>query len=190
MSRAARGRKATLTGFLILAIIAFFLWPQGASAKVYRYVDKDGTVSYTDSMQAVPEGQRKKAKVVEGVREQETQPAGEDRQTTDPGSVHSFKDQLQSLTEAVMKKGHWKDIAVVASGVVILLLIGRARRVIGPNAAWTILRIIAVLGVLAYFFFAYTKGMSDIFETLKKSVGGVRERIEKKQVDQYRRGGE
>ncbi|MBA4371751.1 MAG: hypothetical protein C0402_02690 [Thermodesulfovibrio sp.] len=178
--------------FLFLAV-AVFLTPGQSSAEVYKYVNKDGVVSYTDSLQAVPEKYRSKATVVKGLREQEEKPADKTSSTPttsaakpDAQPVPQQKDrvpvkqQLEKKIQDFSEKGYWKPILIILAFIAVFFLMGKASDTIGHKGLWTALRFLVVLGLLAYFFYAYTKEMSGVYSSLSEQVKTLKGTIDKK----------
>lgn len=170
-----------------------------SAAEVYRYVNKDGTVGYTDSLQAVPEKYRKSAKPVEGLREKEDTTAGseegkgnqaaEQKALQEPRkTLVPLKARVEDAVGGVMSGGYWRHIAVTVAFIVVFILIGKAGKALGHKEVWTVLRLLVVIGFMTYFIYAYTKEISDIYGSLREQVGSVKGKIEKRRVDEDKLG--
>jgi len=99
----------TLMKYLkIFIIITFLMFSVGAAAEIYKYVDEDGNVHFTDDINQVPEAQRDKvSSYVESVsedppdqeitQENQSEQATTDQQANPPDLSD---DELQSLEDA------------------------------------------------------------------------------------------
>lgn len=185
---------------LLLLAIADLLVSRISFAEVYKYVNKDGVVSYTDSLQAVPEKQRKKATVVPGLRDKEEKsadkakgPAGEpvpdEKQNIGEKiekSIGPARQQTVKVIQDVKDNEYWKPAAVVIAFIIVFFLIGKAANSLGYKKVGSILRILVVLGLLAYFFYAYTQEMSGMYTSLTGNVNRVKGMIDKRHADENR----
>jgi hypothetical protein len=167
--------------------------PRPSSAEVYKYVDKNGVVSYTDSLQAVPEKHRSKATIVKGLREKEEKPS--DKTSSEPVTTTVKQDgqpepqqkdqlpvkkQIEKKVQDLKDKGYWKPILIILAFIAVFFILGKASRVMGHKEVWTVLRILVVLGLIAYFFYAYTKEMSGVYGSLSEQVNTLKGTIDKK----------
>jgi len=179
----------------IVSVFVFFVAP--ASAEIYKYVKKDGSVGYSDSIQAVPEEYRKKATVVKGLRENEgssadktkTKPAVEAPRNETTAEVprkieQPLMMQVKKASDSFMEKGYWKHVVVICVFILVYFLLGKASRAIGHKEVWTLLRILVVLGIMSYFFYVYTKEISEIYSSMVDSVKGASTRIDKRRSEE------
>ncbi|MGC2061744.1 MAG: DUF4124 domain-containing protein [Thermodesulfovibrionales bacterium] len=184
-------------GFLLLLALAILLVPSPSASEVYKYVNKDGVVSYTDSLQAVPDKYRKKATVVKGLREQDEKsvdkapaneisvmPEQETRQVPPQQDSIPVKQQIETKVQNIREKGYWKPVAVILALIAIFALMGKASESLGHKRLWTVLRLIVVLGLMSYFLYAYADGMSGVYSSLSKQVYSIKGRIDKRHVDE------
>lgn len=200
--RSFRGRGCSWRWFLFL-LLGGLLLPSPSPAEVYKYVNKDGVVSYTDSLQAVPEKYRSKATAVKGLREQDERPADKapaDATTLSPkhGSRQAMPQQEQTparqrIEENVRDfrdKGYWKPVGIILVLIVVFFLMGKAGGALGHKGVWTVLRVLVVLGLLSYFLYAYTDEMSGVYGSLSEKVYNIKGRIDKRHVEENRQQNE
>jgi hypothetical protein len=180
---------------LFLLVLAGLLLPSPAVAEVYKYVNKDGVVSYTDSLQAVPEKYRKTATVVKDLREKEEKPAGQvtggtasgtRKQEPQPQASTPVKEQLEQRVHDIREKGYWKPVVVILGLIAVFFLMGKASDVLGHKGLWTVLRIFVVLGLMGYFLYAYTNEMAGVYNTLREQVDSLKSKVDKRQTDENR----
>lgn len=178
-----------------LVFLATVLLAQASlsSAEIYKYVNKDGVVSYTDSLQAVPDKYRTKATVVKGLREKEEKPADKAADSTASSAAKQegpqaqkqqetlpVKKQIEKKVQDLKDKGYWKPILIILAFIAVFFLLGKASETLGHKGLWTILRLLVVLGLLVYFFYAYTREMSGVYSSLSDQVNTVKGTIDKK----------
>jgi hypothetical protein len=196
---ARRGRVvcARLLPPLTLAIL--LLMPSLSPAEVYKYINKDGVVSYTDSLQAVPEKYREKATVVKGLREKGDKPADmtpataasatakqEAPQIQPPQSSIPVRQQIEKRVQDITDKGYWKPVVVILAFIAVFVLLGKAGDLLGHKGLWTVLRILVVLGLMSYFLYAYIDEMSGVYNTMSDRVYSIKGRIDKRHGDESR----
>lgn len=193
------GNKNYFYFLIAVSVIFVCLIHSTSSAEVYKYVNKDGVVSYTDSLQAVPEKYRKNANVVKGLREKEEKPADkasagpadatvkqEGQQAPQQKDQLPVKQRIQKKVQDLRDKGYWKPVIIILALIAVFFLMGKASRAMGHNEVWTVLRIIVVLGLLAYFFYAYTDELSGVYGSLSEQVYSLKGGIDKRHANEYR----
>ena len=188
-------RKLVL--LLLLLTIADLLVSRISSAEVYKYVNKDGVVSYTDSLQSVPEKQRKKATVVPGLREKEEksadkakgpggEPAPDEKQNIGEKiekTIGPAKQQAVKVIQDAKDNEYLKPAAVVIAFIIVFFLIGKAANSLGYKTVGSILRVLVVVGLLAYFFCAYTQELSGRYTSVTSNINLVKGTIDKRHAD-------
>jgi len=183
--------------FIAVSVSLVCLGYSSCDAEVYKYVNKDGVVSYTDSLQAVPDRYRKNATVVKGLREKEetisdksstgstTATTKQEGQQAQPQRKSiPVQQQIQQKVQDLRDKGYWKPVVIILALIAVFFLMGRASKAMGHKKVWTVLRILVVLGLMSYFFYAYVDEMSGVYSSLSKEVYSVKDRIGKKHADE------
>jgi hypothetical protein len=177
---------------LLLLALASLLFSSQASAEIYKYVNKDGVVSYTDSLQAVPEKYRKTATVVKGLREKDEKPGDKEPASAVPPTPNqeaqkdsiAVKQQIEKKVQDIREKGYWRPVVVILAFIAVFFLMGKASESLGYKGLWTILRILVVLGLMSYFVYAYIDEMSGVYSTLSNQVHSIKGSIDKRHADE------
>ncbi|MHB8882236.1 MAG: DUF4124 domain-containing protein [Thermodesulfovibrionales bacterium] len=157
-----------------------------ASAEIYKYVDKDGVESYTDSLQAVPEKHRKKAVEVKGLREKD-EVAKTSAQAPDvnqeapqgPSKTALLRLKAKATAEGFMEKGYWKPVALFTALIILFMIIGKLGRTMGSGPLWMVIKMVIVLAFLVGAYYLYSKEIADIFTSMRGGATGLEKQVEK-----------
>lgn len=160
-------------------------------ADVYKYVDKNGTVCFTDSIQAVPKDYRKKAEIVsvQPKKEKGQQSEAAIQTTENKGpratvlSTEKEEEAKENIKEAIkgfVSNRLFKLIAGLIGFLFIFIIIGKASNFLGHKRVGSILRIALTLLVLLYLFNSHLKEVVNVFAMLKEEVLGVKKQAEER----------
>ena len=92
--------------FLLIFLLLFLLLPFSVEAEIYKYVDKNGNIAFTDNLNNVPENQRSKP---EGIPKKQASPSNPP--TAAPDSLEEkAKDADKWLLETLKKEYGLKEV--------------------------------------------------------------------------------
>ncbi|TAN43446.1 MAG: DUF4124 domain-containing protein [Nitrospirae bacterium] len=178
-------KNSLLIGILMIFGLGLFSL-QPVSAAVYKYVDKDGVESYTDSLQAVPEKHRKKAVEVKGLREKDetakaSGPAPEVKQEAPQGPSKTATARLKAkaAAEGFMEKGYWKPVALFTGLIIVFMIIGKLGRTMGSGPIWMVVKMAVALAFLVGAYYMYSKEIADMFASMRGGASGLEKQVEK-----------
>lgn len=155
--------------------------------EMYKYIDKDGTPSYTDDIQLVPTEHRKKAVKIYNRPESSPEKTSA-RQAAEPAGTESGKVSNPAGAIAAFKKDPVKFFfsgralgvaAVLAAFILALFAIGKVAARVGHQQAGMVIKIgLTFLGLL-YVIGSYAGEMSEAFDVLKGEVMDIKAKKEK-----------
>lgn len=172
--------------FTVVVLFSLVVVTEGFAEEMYKYIDKDGTPSYTDDIQLVPTEHRKKAVKIYNRPEspdkpsasQAAEPAGtESGEVSNPdGAIASFKkDPLKFLFSGRVLS----VAAALAAFILALFAIGKVAARVGHQQAGMVIKIgLTFLGLL-YVIGSYAGEMSEAFDALKEEVMDIKAKKEK-----------
>ena len=90
-----------LFGACLLLLSFILFWPTSVKADFYKYVDKNGTVHFTDRYESIPKEYRNQIKTIQERPSPQTptQPLGEKEKKEDEGSVKEKTSQSKAAEE-------------------------------------------------------------------------------------------
>lgn len=177
----------------ISAILLNVIFIQNSFAAIYKYVDKNGAVCFTDSIQGVPEEYRGKAIIISGqsgkgnrepseiqpVENKETDSAG-DSTTEKKEETAKIKEKIMEAVKGFISSRLFKLFAGIIGFIFLFVIIGKVSSSLGYSKIGSILRIALTLFVLLYVFNSHLKEVVNAFSTLKEEVLGVKKQAEER----------
>ena len=99
MDKMKNGLNLFGTGLLLGFFILF--WPTSVKADFYKYVDKNGTVHFTDRYESIPKEYRNQIKTIQErpSPQEPTQPSGDKEKKEDEGAVKEKASQSKASEE-------------------------------------------------------------------------------------------
>jgi hypothetical protein len=180
-----------------ISVLSVFLLVSLSSAEVYKYTDQDGTVSYADSIDAVPQKYRKTATVVEGLREPTlsvqdgSKPADKEAKAAEKRSkTDAAKAGAKGFLNDFIEKDYWKPVALFIGLIVVYQLVGKLGRTMGGGPLWTSIKLVIVAGFLVGAFYIYSKEMSGMFDSILNNVFGITRKVETMKTNVNKNPGE
>jgi len=173
---------------IILAGILSVLSAGPAVAAIYKYVDENGTPSFVDSLDAVPEKHRKKAVLVSGRPEsKDRQLSGKEAKSETPEEDKKGKETFINKAKeyARLVRGSRAAMALLALAAFFVLLAVAGKIAESLNQKWlgVLLKLMLTAGLLVYLFATYSKEVGSLFgmaKDLKEEVKGIRSKTEEK----------
>ena len=172
---------------VVLAVILCVLSAGPGFAAIYKYVDKNGTPSFVDSLEAVPEKYRKDAVRVSGRTEGQEKQSGKEAkpETPDEGKTEkeSFIKRAKEYAGTLSKNGTAVFFAVLAGFIVLFVAFGKIAESLNQKWLGAALRLILTLGLLVYFVVSYSKEVGTLLgkaKDLKEEVLGMKSKTEER----------
>jgi hypothetical protein len=172
---------------VILAIVLCVLSASPGAAAIYKYVDKNGTPSFVDSLDAVPEKYRKDAVRVSGRTEGQEKQSGKEAkpETPDEGKTEkeSFINRAKEYAGSLWANGTAVFLAVLAGFIVLFVAFGKIAESLGQKWLGAALRLVLTAGLLVYFFISYSKEVGTLFgkaKDLKEEMQGIKSKAEER----------
>jgi len=164
---------------MVLFIIFAVSLSSDALAAIYKYVDKDGMIYFSDDLQSIPEQYRAAAKIVSGETKEEeekrpvTQYQEKARMETGMNDDRSSGAQQKpfgsrALTSAI----------IVVSAMFTFVILGILD--IDHKKAVKIVRVIVLWGVSVYLLFAHAGDVVHVFSSMGNHVESVQRESEEK----------
>ncbi len=161
---------------LIIALLILFgniILVENGHAKIYKYVDKNGTPVFTDSLYTIPEEYRKDAiEIEERPGPSEIKPADK--------SVATDKEENKTMWRNLLHRNLFKSIIVITGFLFFFIVAGKVANFIGYGRAATIIRIVLTLLLLVYLFNSYAKKVTDTFIEIKEQIMGIKIQAEER----------
>ena len=187
---------------VLLSILVWSIFPRVASAEIYKYVDKNGHVAYTDDPGSVPEEFRRKAvQRDKQLKEkspltQEVRPEREDRTVEQEKKPVGIMERLRKVFSDAWASNRisgyaWvKPIIIGVAFIVLFLAIGKISRAMGHRQIGSLLLLVLTLAVLVYFLYSYLDFINNAYTELKKGVLGTKEQVGKRHemIDEMTKG--
>jgi hypothetical protein len=173
--------------FIPFCLGLFIVCP--VQAEVYKYTDKDGVESYSDSIQAVPDKYRKKAVEVKGLREKdEAAKTSESVATAKTSSqTESVKTKLRKAAEDFKEKGYWRHVGVAAVFLIIVMFIRKLTRTMGNGLICTLIKFVLALCFVIGVFYIYSKEISGVFDSLLDRTSAITNKVDRMKRNVYKR---
>jgi hypothetical protein len=173
-------KKYMLPAVLLLSLLTLVI-KSARHAAIYKYVDKDGVVSFADDLQQVPEKYRATAVIIEGEsKENETKIAAPVIDTTSEQTVP------QAATQVQTKRSQPLSIRLMISGgvsilvVVLMIIIAKQPEVKRNERIGAIIRN-SMIGILSlYLIIAHAKDVMIVLGIMDRAVEEVQERSAEK----------
>ena len=184
----AKRRLIRITLLLVvLAGLSVAFLPRESFGVVYRYVDKNGTESFTNNLDAIPKEYRKKAVVIrdgkkgEGKESAAQPPEGKEENKGEGAAPQEGR--LQKIIRTAREVAATRMFQVGAGVIVFLLLFifaGKIGSLLGFKGIGSIFRILLVLLLLAYLYSVYSKAAVETVTTIKEEVRGIQKKWDEK----------
>jgi hypothetical protein len=189
-------RFLRITLFLVvLAGLSNVFLVHNSLAVVYKYVDKNGTESFTNSLDSVPEKYRKTAVIIKEKKGRE--PKGpeapspenkpENKLENKPGNKgESAAEQEGKISKIVrsaedlVATGLFQAGAAVIVFLVLFIFAGKIGSLLGFKDIGSIFRILLVLLLLVFLYSVYSRETVNTFTTIKREVRGIKKQSNEK----------
>jgi hypothetical protein len=151
--------------------------PDGFAA-IYKYIDKDGMVSFADDLQAVPENYRSKAIIVSGnVAEVEKKPLSQPLQPDDAKTEQALAlapakmDFATGITRSLGSRALFSVLVLISAvfAFIVLKILDADHK--KPIA---ILRVVILWGVSIYLIYAHAGDVVNGFRSLGNGIENTR----------------
>lgn len=196
----AKRRFLRITLFLVvLAGLTNVFLVHNSLAVVYKYVDKNGTESFTNSLDSVPEKYRKTAVIIKEKRGREPKgpeaPTPENKPENRPDNKLENKpgnkgegaaeqegniSKIIRSAEEFVATGLFQAGAAVIVFLVLFIFAGKIGSLLGFKDIGSIFRILLVLLLLVYLYSVYSKEVVNSFTTIKQEVRGIKKQSNEK----------
>lgn len=184
----AKRRFIRITLFLVvLAGLSIAFLPRESFGVVYRYVDRNGTESFTNNLDAIPKEYRKKAVVVrDGKKGEGKESAARPPESKAENKGEGAAPQEGRLQGIIRTAGEFAATGMfqAGAGVIVFLLLfifaGKIGSLLGFKDIGSIFRILLVLLLLAYLYGVYSRATVDTVTTIKEEVRGIQKQLDEK----------
>ena len=181
-------RISDIACLFILVMASLILTRDCYSATFYKYVDKNGTVCFTDSRQSIPEEYRKKATKItdekENVdkksRDNQIKEDNECGPLTDKKPELFSKEKIKDALTTITNSNLFRPVVAITIFVSLFIVIGKIGRSLGHKQISSVLRIALTAGILVYLFHTHIEKMVNTFNLLKKDVTGIVKQAEER----------
>lgn len=169
-------RKALL--MMVFFIILGVSLSSDALAAIYKYVDKDGMIYFSDDLQSIPEQYRAAAKIVSGeAKEEEKRPVTHNQEKTllETGMNN---DGFPGVQQKPFSSRVLISEIIVVSAMFTLVILG----ILDTDHKKTvkIVRVVVLWGVSVYLLFAHAGDVVHVFSSMGKHVENVQRESEEK----------
>ena len=185
--------------FVVLAGLSNVFLVHNSLAVVYKYVDKNGTESFTNSLDSVPEKYRKTAVIIKEKRGREPKepavPSPENKPENKPDNKlenkPGNKDESSAEQEGKISKiirsaeefvatGLFQTGAAVIVFLILFIFAGKIGSLLGFKDIGSIFRILLVLLLLVFLYSIYSREVVDTFTTIKQEVRSIKKQSNEK----------
>jgi hypothetical protein len=167
---------------LSLCCVIFFLSEQYSDGAIYKYVDKDGVISFADDLQSIPEQYRVNAKVVSDADDQENRQSMERRgQAEKHEDVQGMHQDHATDTEhenIFIKKRILMTVLVVVSAGFVFIILGILETDHKKKVA--IARVALVWAVAIYLLIAHAGDAVRMIRTVGGTIDEVKHQSEER----------
>jgi len=189
---------------LFVALCLFpVLLPGRVQAATYRYIDKQGSISFADDLQVIPEEYRSKAVLIEGELKEDTEkasaPAAQDRTGGKDLSASAPADNAPQAASNIIEAPGGESLfgkrvylrlmitgAVLLVGVAFLVAIGKIAALKQKEQVRLILRSSLIAALLLYLGIAHAGDVIALFS----NVGNKLEAVQQKSAERGRKAAE
>lgn len=170
---------------LIIALLILFgniiLLVKNGHAKIYKYIDKNGTPCFTDSLSAIPKEYRKN--VIEIEEKEQEKPSSYETKPTEGQAIHLVspdEKKEKPVDQNFFHSNLFKTIIGITGFLFFFIIAGKLAKHIGFGRVATIIRIALTLFLLGYLFNLYEKKIINTFTEIKDQIRGVKEQAEER----------
>lgn len=143
--------------------------PRHASAEMYKYTDKNGVESYTDSLQAVPERYRKNAVKVEPGREKDevsrSVTAEKKESSKVPSKVPEAGSKVRKAVEDFRETEYLRHAGVAAAFIGLIALIHAINKSRLSGLTGAVIKMALALCFVLGVFYVYSREVSELFDS-------------------------
>ncbi len=167
-------------GLIIALFIILFgniILVEDCHAKIYKYVDKNGTPCFTDSLHAIPEEYRKDAIEIED------RPGSSEIKSAGEQAIHSVKTdrkEEKTIWQNLFRSNLFKSIIVITVFLFFFIIAGKVANYIGHGRAATIIRIVLTFLLLVYLFNLHAQRVINTFIEIKGQIMGIKKQVEER----------
>lgn len=174
---------------LLIAVMGSLLFTLHCySATYYKYVDKNGTVCFTDSRQSIPEEYKRKATKITDEKEnadkksRDNQIKGDNEggSLTDKKQGLSSEEKIKDTLTTIRNADSFRPAVAIAIFLFLFIAAGKIGRSLGHKQLSSVLRIALTVGILFFLFHTHVKKITDIFNSLKKDATDIAKRTEER----------
>lgn len=176
------------TGMLIMVMASLLLTRHCYSATYYKYTDKNGTTSFTDNRQSIPEEYKKKAIKIADEKENADKKSGDNKINVDNGGDSlidkkqrlSSREKIKNALTAITNSNLFRPVAAITIFLTLFIVIGKIGSFLGRKQISSVLRIALTAGILLYLFHTQAEQIVNIFGMLKKDVTDTTKKAEER----------
>ncbi len=182
-------RTRVNSAVLLIAVMGSLLFTLHCySATYYKYVDKDGTVCFTDSRQSIPEEYKRKATKITDEKENADKKSRDaqikagtaDDPSTDKKQELPFKEKIKDALTALTNSNFFKPVLAIAIFISLFILIGKIGVSLGHKQLSSVLRIALTAGILVFLIHAHMEKIANAFNSLIKDATDIAKRAEER----------
>jgi len=164
---------------MVLFIIFAVSLSSDALAAIYKYVDKDGMIYFSDDLQSIPEQYRAAAKIVSGeTKEEEEQRPVTQYQEKARMETGMNDDRSSGAQQKPFGSRALTSAIIVVSAMFTFVILGILD--IDHKKAVKIVRVIVLWGVSVYLLFAHAGDVVHVFSSMGNHVESVQRESEEK----------
>jgi hypothetical protein len=159
-----------LAGLLIVAMASLLLTRHCYPDTYYKYVDKDGTASFADTRQTIPEEYQKKAiKMTDEIeygdkklKDAQIKVDNKDSLLIDKKQELPSEKKKKDAVMAIMNSNFFRPVVAIAIFLSLFIVIGKIGRALGHQQIISVLRIALTAGILVFLLRAQVEKIADI----------------------------
>ena len=173
---------------LIVVTTCIFLNRYGYADTYYKYADKNGTVSFTDSILSIPEEYRKKAVRISDEdestdkkpKENQIEGNNEGGIVTDSKKNISYTERITDAFVKISEAGFFRPVIAITIFLCLFVLVGKFSNALGSRQISALIRIVLTAGILIYLVHTYGKEVVTSFSLLTKDVTDITKKAEER----------
>ena len=178
--------KTKLLFLFSLCCVFLFLSAQNSYAAIYKYLNKDGIVSFANDLQSIPEQYRASAKVVVDSTDEESRQSIQNQQTSEqhtgnneyvPGIAHTTAVDTRNANSFFNNRVLLTAIVIVSACFAFIIL-----GILQPDhkKAVMIVRVVLVWAVVIYLLIVHSGDAVRMFRTVSGTIDDAKQQSEEK----------
>lgn len=170
--------KKILIVFAVLHCLLGISFVNESEAAIYKYIDKDGIVSFADNLQSIPEKYRSTALIVDGESKDDeakpSRPVTVDKAAEEPLPEEASKPQSQGPKPLSVRL---TMSAVVSLGLLLIFIVVSNQTPLKENKKVLSILRTSLIGILSFYLLvAHVKDVMGLFGTAGKAIDDVQQR--------------